>query len=88
MVNGPSEFRICHCRWFNEKAEVTIELWRIEERTRGIFGYSWKTLGAHHWSSGGSYWMPTEFESLEDARAAIERIKNRMPRNEWVVEPV
>lgn len=85
---GPSEFRIVNCRYFNEKAEVTIEHWSVQQWTKGLLGYSWKTIGGQRYSSGGSYFVPAEFKSLEDARACLERIKNKTPRNEWITEPV
>lgn len=85
MVN-PDEFRIVHQQYFNEKAVVTMEHWQVQQWKRGHFaGYRWKALGQYYY---GGAWGPTQFSSLEDARACIEKIKAGNPRCEWVANPV
>lgn len=75
-----AEFRIVHRRYFNAKGVVTMQHWRVEQWTKGVFYSAWEPLGSGTW--------PTEFDSLDDARECIERIQNKTPISQWVAETV
>lgn len=77
-------YRIVHRQWFDEKASPTKEVWLVEEWRRGLFGYRWKALSQSNWDAYEPYNTQTEFSSLEDAKACIERMRAGAARLEYV----
>lgn len=69
------DYRIVRLQYFNEKAVVSIERWIIERRVRGWFGKRWRRLRREYGDD--------EFDSLDDARACIQRLKSGAPRHKW-----
>lgn len=74
------DYRIVRREWYDEKGAVAQAMWHVEEWRRGWFREAWRPL-----KHGVCYGMDcfdttTEFDSLEDAKACIERLKAGAPR--------
>lgn len=81
-------YRIIHWVYYDDKASFEREHWQVQKLHQTWRGEKWKSLTTRLWSSGGTFRVPTKFDSKEDAEKTIERLLDGLPREEWVSEPV
>lgn len=80
-----SEYRIVRRQYFDMRAICTMDAYYVERWQRGWFsGYSWRPLEHCVGGPGDSYAVPTDFKTVDDARAFIERLKAGVPRFQHV----
>ncbi len=71
------EYRIVRTQYFNEKAVVSHEKLIVQRLSKTMFGEMWKPLEHYFYIECKK---ETEFDSIEEAREFIERLKAGTPR--------
>ena len=69
-----SNFRIRHHEYFNEKGELYVEFYYIQEWKRFLWWSRWKDVTHTECEYGDCYETRTKFKTLEEAQSFVRNV--------------